>query len=461
MLSALPRSPEPDAPTAADDDAWFTAWRERELDRVRRAGVTYLDFTGAALYPESLVRQDAERLAGTVLGNPHSQHGPSRQATHDVEAARDAILRFVGADPDDHTVVLAANASGACRLVGESFPFTASSVLALSADNHNSVNGLREYALARGAALRTLSLDDELRLHDPVAELGEAPPGPSLLAFPAQSNFSGVRHPLSLVEEARDRGWRVLLDAASWLGSAGLEVSGVRPDFLCLSIYKIAGYPTGIGALVARRDALDELRRPSFAGGTVQWVSVQHRRHRLARGAEGFEDGTAPFLAAGAVPAALAAARDADRPRLARHLQRLTNDLLQGLEALRTPGARVHPTVHGPAATRDRGPTVAITLRDDRGETVPWWRVEEAARARGIAIRGGCFCNPGCAERAFGLGDAGVLSCLERLDDDFTVPAFADCLGGRTPVGAVRVSLGCGSVRADVQRFLEFLGERW
>jgi hypothetical protein len=31
------------------DDAWFSTWRGRELRRVVRSGVAYLDYTGAAL----------------------------------------------------------------------------------------------------------------------------------------------------------------------------------------------------------------------------------------------------------------------------------------------------------------------------------------------------------------------------------------------------------------------------
>lgn len=40
-----------------------------------------------------------------------------------------------------------------------------------------------------------------------------------------------------------------------------------------LSYYKIFGYPTGLGALLVRRDALPLLRKRFFGGGTVA-VSV-------------------------------------------------------------------------------------------------------------------------------------------------------------------------------------------
>jgi len=42
------------------------------------------------------------------------------------------------------------------------------------------------------------------------------------------------------------------------------------------------GYPTGVGALIARRDSLARLRRPWFAGGTVEYVSVQTGSHCCA-----------------------------------------------------------------------------------------------------------------------------------------------------------------------------------
>lgn len=456
MLTRTQRAPAISRDAPINDNAHFEAWRARELSRVDRAGLTYLDYTGAALYPESLVRADASRLNDVVLGNPHSEHGPSRAATEDVERARRAILAFLHADPAEYTVVLTANATAACRLVAESFRFGARSTLALTADNHNSVNGIREYARARGAAIETIALEDELRLVDPQRVLERAPAGPSLFAFPAQSNFSGVRHALSLIADARSRGWQVLLDAASFVQSAELKLNAVRPDFVALSMYKIAGYPSGVGALVARHAALAELRRPSFAGGTVQWVSVQSDRHRLADGAAAFEDGTVPFLAVGAVPAALAAVEDAGRDRLARHLQALTAELLLGLQSLRHRSGAPVVLIHGARSMEARGAAIALSILDASGTALPYWEVEDAARAQRLAVRGGCFCNPGCSERAFGFAADRAAACLDELGENFTIPKLAACLGGGA-VGAVRMSLGLGSVREDVIRAMEFV----
>ena len=391
-----------------------------------------------------------------VLGNPHSENGPSRTSSDGIASARTALLDFLHADAGEYAVILTANTTGACRLVAESFPFRAGSELLLSADNHNSVNGIREYARRAGAELASLGLDPSLRLVDAEEALVRKPRGPSLFAYPAQSNFSGVRHPLALVDAAQRSGWRVLLDAASYVATSDLRLDQVKPDFVTLSLYKIAGYPTGVGALVARRDALEELRRPWFAGGTVVWASVQHQRHRLADAPEGFEDGTPSFLAARAVAPALEIVRGANRERLAPHLASVTSRLRTGLAGLLH--ANGSPVVHilGPANGGDTGAIVALTVADQAGRTIPYWDVEAAARDAGIAVRGGCFCNPGCAEAAFSFPDARVRSCLDSLGSDFTIPRFAACLDDRT-VGAIRVSMGLGSVVADVDRVTDFL----
>jgi selenocysteine lyase/cysteine desulfurase len=446
------------ATSVANDDEYFAAWRARELSRVERAGLAYLDYTGAALYPESLVRADAARLEHTVLGNPHSEHGPSRASTEHVDRAREAVLAFLHADPAEYTVVLTANATAACRLVAESFPFVPGSTLLLTADNHNSVNGIREYARSRGATISTIALDEELRLDGAHRALSAPLRGASLFALPAQSNFSGVRHPLSLIVEAQARGFAVLLDAASYVPTMDLRLDEVHPDFVALSVYKIAGYPSGVGALVARRESLARLQRPYFAGGTVQWVSVEHQRHLLMSGPGAFEDGTVPFLAVGAVPDALAAVGAVGRDRLARHTALLTAQLLRGLGALRHINGEPVAIIHGPANMESRGAAVALSVVAPNGVAVPYWEVEERAREKKLALRGGCFCNPGCAERAFGFASRGTQECLDELGEDFTIPRFAACLGEGT-VGAIRISFGLGSVQADVERAVEFVGE--
>src|SRR5512140_2409529 len=110
----------------------------------------YLDYTGGGLYSESQLRRHNKLLAERVFGNPHSGNPTSQAATQLVEHAREYVLKFFNADPDEYLAIFTSNASGALKLVGESYPFPDGRYL-LTFDNHNSVNGIREFAHARGA----------------------------------------------------------------------------------------------------------------------------------------------------------------------------------------------------------------------------------------------------------------------------------------------------------------------
>ena len=217
-------------PTGVD----FAALRRREFARLDATGSAYLDYTGCALYPESLVRRDGRRLRRNVFGNPHSENGPSLASTEAMERARRLAMRFFDADPRDYELVFTANASGAMRILAEAFPFRHGSRLVMTADNHNSVNGLRRPARRAGATVEYVPLDNCRRARDPLLWLPLAL-GPSLFAFPAQSNFSGVRHPLSWVHEAQARGYHVLLDAAAYAPTSALSLARVPADFVAVA----------------------------------------------------------------------------------------------------------------------------------------------------------------------------------------------------------------------------------
>ena len=114
-----------------------------------------------------------------------------------------------------------------------------------------------------------------------------------------------MKHPLPLIERARERGWRVLLDAAAFAPTNRLDLKAAKPDFVVVSFYKMFGYPTGVGCLIVRNETLAALKRPWFAGGTVNFASVHGRRRVLAPREAGFEDGTLNFLSIPAVESGL------------------------------------------------------------------------------------------------------------------------------------------------------------
>ena len=436
--------------------------RASEYRRLDERGQIYLDYTGGSLFAESQLEKHFALLRSGVFGNPHSASPASVKMTEHVERTRRKILSYFNAYPEDYILVFTQNASAALKLVGESFCFAPGSRYLLTFDNHNSVNGIREFARAKGAAVSYAPLlIPELRLD--VAGLeslldGADPTRDNLFAFPAQSNFSGVKHPLEIVAKAQGKGWRVLLDAAAFVPTSPLDLSAVQPDFLTLSFYKMFGHPTGVGALLIRRNALASLKRPWFAGGTVNFASVQGQAHVLSPNEAAFEDGTLNYLSIPAVEIGLLHLQSIGIETIAERVRCLTGWLLEELLALRHSNGRAMVRIYGPANTHARGGTVTLNLYDPQGHLLDYRRVEELAGTEGISLRTGCFCNPGAGELSEGLTEEDMRAGF-TMGEEINLMSFVRLMQerGHKSAGAIRASIGLASNFADVWRFLRFI----
>ena len=443
--------------TALLDDLRTTEYR-----RLDECGQVYLDYTGGSLYAESQLRKHFDLLNSGVLGNPHSASPSSVKMTEYVERTRRQILGFFNARAEDYILVFTQNASAALKLVGESFPFAPGSRYLLTFDNHNSVNGIREFARAKGAAISYAPVvmpDLRLDLARLETLLNEADPAcANLFAYPAQSNFSGVKHPPEIVAKAQSKGWRVLLDAAAFVPTNRLDLTAVQPDFVTLSFYKMFGHPTGVGALLVRRSALADLKRPWFAGGTVNFASVQGQAHVLSPNEAAFEDGTLNYLSIPAVEIGLLHLKSIGMETIAERVRCLTGWLLEELLALRHTNGRAMVRIYGPATTQARGGTVTLNLYDPQGHLLDYRRVEEMAGAEGISLRTGCFCNPGSGETAEGLTEEDMRAGF-ALGAEINLLSFVRLMQerGHKSAGAIRASIGLATNFADVWRFLRFI----
>jgi molybdenum cofactor sulfurtransferase len=444
--------------------------RARDYSRLDRHKQVYLDYTGAGLYGQSQIDRHLELLREGVYGNPHSTNPSSQASTVLVEGARARVLEYFNANADEYVVVFTENASGALKLVGESYPFGEPGGKAgrflLTFDNHNSVNGIREFARARGADVVYVPVElPDLRVSPEriEAELGaraaslSSAGGGFLFAFPAQSNFSSVRHPLEWIARAKAGGWDVLLDAAAFAPTNVLDLSLHKPDFVTLSFYKMFGYPTGIGALIAKREALARLRRPWFAGGTITVASVQGDRFYLSEGAAGFEDGTLDFLGLPAVTIGLDHLSRIGIGLVHERVEALTGWLLERLTSLRHSNGLPLVRIYGPLDTRERGGALALNFSDSRGRNIDHRLIEAEANSRGISLRTGCFCNPGAGEIALGISRDELATCFTQPSHAkrLTIDDFRDCIDGKS-TGAVRISIGIASDFGDVRAFIEF-----
>ena len=436
-------------------------WRETEYSRLDANGQIYLDFTGGGLYSESQLCEHMELLRTSVLGNPHSANPTSLAMTDLVEGTRKYVLRYFNASPDEYIAIFTPNASGALKLVGEAFPFTPGSHYILPFDNHNSVNGIREFAKAKGAQVRYVPLTKpDLRIEraklDEILNLVDMDHN-NLFAFPAQSNFSGVKHPLDLIEQAHSKGLDVLLDAAAYVPTSGLDLSVVKPEFVAISFYKMFGYPTGIGALLIRKAIFQKMERPWFAGGTVNFASVQGNGHYLAPSEAAFEDGTVNYLNIPAIKTGLQHLEKVGIDTIWERVYCLTGWLLENLLSLQHSNGKPMVRIYGPTDTEMRGGTVTLNFYGPDERLLDYRRIEELANEKGISLRTGCFCNPGAGEIAEGLTTEDMMAGLND-GPDLSLPHFVQVIQhrGNKSAGAIRISIGLATNFADVYRFMHF-----
>jgi molybdenum cofactor sulfurtransferase len=214
--------------------------RAADYRRLEQHGQVYLDYTGGSLYAESQLEQHLALLRSGVFGNPHSTNPTSAAMTGHLERTRRSVLHYFGTSVEDYILAFTQNASAGLKLIGESFPFAPGSRLLLTFDSHNSVNGIREFARAKGATVAYAPLlAPSLRLDRNQLDtfLDQGDPGrENLFAYPAQSNFPGVKHPLDLVEKAQSKGWRVQAPSRCSISCRGPAVTGLCARYHCLRV---------------------------------------------------------------------------------------------------------------------------------------------------------------------------------------------------------------------------------
>ena len=192
------------------------------------------------------MRRHAEMLTADVFGNPHSVE-PDLAAWPPSSWSGPASGCCASSTPRRTSTASSSprTPSHALKLVGESYPFMPGGRFLLTFDNHNSVNGIREFARAHGAAI-------DLRAGGAAGHAGwtkrrssrssrrGSSGHPGLFAYPAQSNFSGVQHPLDVDRRAQDAGLgrparrgRLRADQPARPVAAGIPTSSSCPSTRC------------------------------------------------------------------------------------------------------------------------------------------------------------------------------------------------------------------------------------
>ncbi|KAJ2527492.1 hypothetical protein GGH20_003049, partial [Coemansia sp. RSA 1937] len=402
-------------------------------------------------------------LMTQIPANPHSRHVESQWTQARIDHARDRLLAFAGTSAERYAVVFTANATAAIRLAAEITPIEQHGEFCYTRESHTSVVGVRSLAADQGVHLRPIEFTDIGEVTAPARCRGT-----SLLAYPAQCNFSGQRFPLNVADTVSKLygstsdthvPWWVLVDAAAYAASSPLRLDahGAGPDFVAMSMYKIFGAPTGLGALLIRRSSVPFLRtKRYFGGGTVAGLTFDqpwqvYRSDIEAR----LEDGTVNFHDIISLHHALDAHANIydSIDMVARHARAVTEYAVRELRALRHRNGRLVCEVYGHTGESVFGPTVAFNVKDRAGRYIGYMEVERLAVMAGISLRAGRFCNPGAAQKWLCLS---AQELMKHASLGYVCGDDHDLVDDK-PVGALRVSFGAMTSIEDIDQLVKFL----
>ncbi len=364
----------------------------------------YLDWNATA--PLRGEAQRALQDAAGLVGNPSSVHAEGRAARRLIEQAREEVAALVGAQPAD--VIFTSSGTEANTLVLSPMIETAGEKrprdrLLMSAIEHPSVR-------AGGRFPREVVADVPVEADGRVnlAALAEAVSKATrpLVSLMLANNETGVVQPVAeagtIVHAA---GGLLHVDAVQAAGRIPCDIRALGADLLTLSAHKIGG-AKGAGALVRAGEHI-HFADPLIRGGGQE---------------RGLRAGTENVAGIAAFGAAAAAAR---RPLAeeAAHMLALRTLVEEGLRAISS-----QAVILGAAAERLPNTTL-LALDGIKAETAVI-----ALDLEGIAVSAGAACSSGKVQSSQVLAAMGVSPALGR--------------------GALRVSLGWTTTKADIERFL-------
>jgi cysteine desulfurase/selenocysteine lyase len=351
----------------------------REINGKR---LVYLDSASSSQKPLAVL-DTMDDVYRTHYANIHrGVYAIAEQTTAEYEDARRKVARFVNARETEE-IVYTRNATEAINLVAYTWAranLRAGDVVVLShMEHHANVVPWQMLAAERGVQLRWIPLTDDYRLD--TGNLAELLDGAKLLAISAMSNVLGTINDIpALAAAARAAGARVLVDACQYVPHVATDVQLWDADFAAFSAHKMLG-PSGIGALWARRELLEEM--PPFLGGGEMIRDVRLDGFVPNDVPWKFEAGTMPIVEAIGFGAAVDYISALGMDAVRNHEMQLTQ---YALDALRD---RFHDElrIYGPTDVTQRGGAVSFLFDGIHAHDISQVLDEDA-----VCVRAGHHC---------------------------------------------------------------------
>ncbi len=403
---------------------------------------TYINLDNAASTPSFLAVQEAINRFLRYYSSVHRGTGfKSQVSTRAYEESRQVVMRFLGANPDQHTCIFVKNTTEALNKLAHRFPFTEKRRLVLTSGMEHHSNDLPWRSAAPTSHVSLLP-DGRLDEADFDAQLERYGDQIALVTITGASNVTGYINPVHRLAEKTHRiGAQIAVDCAQLAPHRAVDMRPLDDpahlDYVSISAHKIYA-PFGSGALVGRRDTFESGDPDMQGGGTVEIVTLDHVV--WTEPPEREEAGSPNTVGAVALAAAIRQMEAVGLQQVAAHEAELTEYALGKL-----------PTVPGIKIFGDRDPYTA----DSRLGVIPvmlenishFLAAAVLGYEYGIGVRSGCFCAHPYILQLLGLTRQQAHAVQERM------------LAGdkREMPGLIRASFGLYNSKEEVDALVDAL----
>lgn len=308
---------------------------------VNNRPLVYFDSGATAQKPLSVINLTDELMRDHNANIHRGVHHLSGKMTEKYEEARERVRIFIGAECREE-VIFTSGATASINLVAyawsERFLREGDNIVVSEMEHHSNIVPWQLAAERKGAELRVLPFDDrgELR-YDMLASLIDS--RTKLVAVTEASNTLATCPNLEpIVAAAHAVGAVVMVDGCQGIVHGGGRVKERGYDFYAMSGHKLYG-PTGIGVLYGRKELLEEM--PPFMGGGDMVDKVTFAKTTYAQLPLKYEAGTANFIGAVGLAAAIDYVESIGMEHIERHEQELlqyATEELKKIEGLRIYG---------------------------------------------------------------------------------------------------------------------------
>ena len=339
----------------------------------------WMDNAATTQKPQSVI-DSLSRFYERDNSNIHrAAHTLAARATDAYEGAREKVQRFLGAGNASEIVFLRGTTE-AINLVantfGRKYIRAGDEIILSTLEHHANIVPWQMLAQATGAVIKVIPINDrgEINMGEYTRLLNSRT---RIVSITQVSNSLGTVVPVAeMTHLAHRHGARVLVDGAQAVSHMPIDVQAIGCDFYVFSGHKLFA-PSGIGALFAKQELLEDL--PPWQGGGSMIRHVTFEETIYSDPPAKFEAGTPNIADAVGLGTAIDYVTRLGMSNIERYEHEITAYATEQLA--RIPGLR-------PIGTALNKVSVLSFILDD----IPTEKVGQALAQEGIAVRAGHHC---------------------------------------------------------------------